>query len=99
MLTRVLAAKCHISAAFRRKNYNSCSFERGLELLFLTIDDPKNWDRLCELTSLHEVLAGFFVGENQYGSSPLTWRRYFPIFDHTTGLTAVGAGLTGLVQE
>ncbi len=54
--------------------------ERGLELLELTIADPKHRRRLRELTRLREVLLDDFRGENRYGSSPAVWHRYFHPF-------------------
>ncbi|MCL5734064.1 MAG: hypothetical protein M1274_00500 [Actinobacteria bacterium] len=69
-----------------REDYSSRAFERGLELLFLTIDDPKNRGRLKELTRLHEALADYFVGNNEYGSTPACWQRYFFAFGYRASL-------------
>lgn len=57
------------------------AFERGLELLWLSIDDPGNRSRLRELTRLYEVLVDYFHGENQYRSSDMLWQRYFRPFN------------------
>lgn len=56
------------------------ALERGLELLALTIADPKHRGRLRELTRLREVLLDYFLGENEYGSSATSWHRYFHPF-------------------
>ena len=40
-----------------REEYSRLAFERALELLDLTIADPKNKQRLRELLRLREVLA------------------------------------------
>ena len=61
----------------RNQAYAVTAAERGLELLWLTIDDPRNRGRLRELTRLYEVLVDYFFGENQYRSSDELWRRYF----------------------
>jgi hypothetical protein len=56
------------------------ALERGLELLDLTLNDPRHRGRLRELTRLREVLLDYFMGENQFGSSEESWRRYFYYF-------------------
>jgi hypothetical protein len=56
------------------------NFYRGLELLDLTIADPRHRRRLKELTRLREVLLDYFVGPNEYGSTDVAWRRYFHAF-------------------
>lgn len=56
------------------------ALERGLELLSLTIADPKHRLRLKELTRLREVLLDYFLGDNQYSSTPESWHSYFHPF-------------------
>ena len=63
-----------------RLEYSTNGFYRGLELLDLTIADPRHRRRLKELTRLREVLLDYFVGPNQFGSSDLAWHRYFHAF-------------------
>jgi len=41
----------------RNPKYSQLAAERALELLSLTIDDPKNISRLKELTRLYEVVV------------------------------------------
>ncbi|MFC1627869.1 hypothetical protein ACFL3H_01995 [Gemmatimonadota bacterium] len=60
------------------------ALERGLELLSLTIADPKHRHRLKELTRLREVLLDYFLGDNNYRSTPESWHRYF----HPFGIAA-----------
>ncbi len=62
------------------------ALERGLELLALTIADPKHRGRLRELTRLREVLLDYFLDENRYGSTEASWHRYF----HSFALAALG---------
>ena len=64
--------------------YSLRALERGLELLDLTIGDPRHLGRLKELTRLREVLLDFFLGDNQFGSTESSWRSYF----HAYGLAA-----------
>lgn len=66
------------------REYGRQALERGLELLDLTIADPKHRHRLKELTRLREVLLDYFLGENQFGSTASSWRSYF----HAYGLAA-----------
>ncbi len=56
------------------------ALERGLELLSLTIADPRHRGRLKEMTRLREVLLDYFFGDNLYGSTPESWHRYFHPF-------------------
>ena len=63
-----------------RPDYSMNAFYRGLELLDLTIADPRHRRRLKELTRLREVLLDYFFGSNDFGSSDLAWHRYFHAF-------------------
>jgi hypothetical protein len=66
-----------------RADYCTNAVYRGLELLDLTIADPRNVARpggLRELTRLREVLLDYFLGPNEFGSSDAAWHRYFHAF-------------------
>lgn len=57
--------------------------ERALELMDLTLDDPRHRSsppRLRELARAREVLADFLAGGNEYGSTPATLQRYFDAY-------------------
>ncbi len=56
------------------------ALDRGLELLSLTIADPRHSGRLKEMTRLREVLLDYFLGDNHHGSTPESWHRYFHPF-------------------
>jgi hypothetical protein len=73
---------------WRDKNpkYSAAAFERGLELLDLTIIDPKNKKRLKELCRLREVLADYFYFDNIYGSTDQNMRNYFHAFNYAAAL-------------
>jgi len=62
-------------------DYSQKAFERALELLDLTIGDPKNKSRLKEIVRLREVLVDYFFCKNQYGSSDELWHKYFYAFN------------------
>ena len=56
---------------------------RALELIDLTLDDPRHRAsvaRLREICRAREVLLDFLVGPNQYGSTEVTLQRYFDAF-------------------
>lgn len=63
-----------------RPEYAQRALERGLELLDLTLNDPRHRGRLRELARLREVLLDYFMGKNLYGSTEESWRRYFYFF-------------------
>jgi hypothetical protein len=64
-------------AARGNADYSALAVDRALELLDLTIADPKNRGRLKEVTRLREALLDYFVGPNEFGSSPASWHAYF----------------------
>lgn len=66
---------------------SEASFERGLELLDLTIEDTKNRDKLKELCRLREMLADYFYFENIYSSTAKNWEDYFYSFNYAAALT------------
>lgn len=53
---------------------------RALELIDLTIADPKNRQSLSEITRVREVLNDHIVGENIYKSTAENWDKYFYYF-------------------
>ncbi|MEK7124436.1 MAG: hypothetical protein AAB877_02005 [Patescibacteria group bacterium] len=64
------------------KKLSQLAFERGLELLDLTIQDKKNrGSKMKELSRLQEVLADYFMGNNEYGSTDKSWENYFYFFN------------------
>lgn len=72
---------------WKKKNaeYARLAFERALELLDLTIKDPKNREQLGEITRTREVLADFYF-ENSYQSSEKSWHNYFYSFNYAARL-------------
>ena len=66
----------------KNKDYSQGAFERVLELIDLTVDDPKNKSRLRELLRLREVLADYFCFDNIYGSTDKKWQNYFWAFNY-----------------
>lgn len=51
--------------------------ERALELMDLTLDDTKNAMRSSEIARAREVLADYFFGSNEFGSTGESLSSYF----------------------
>lgn len=80
-----------IERAIRWKNkgnleYSQHAFERALELLWFTIEDPKNKGRLKELCRMKETLIDYFMGNNIYRSTDESWQRYFYAFNYAAAM-------------
>ncbi len=57
---------------------SEAAFARALELLDLTIDDPKNKGSRCEeLCHVREKLIDHFMGGNTYNTTDEEWDKYF----------------------
>ena len=69
-----------------RSDFSTNAVFRGLELLDLTIADPRHRQRLKELTRLREVLLDYFFGPNEFSSSEHAWHRYFHAFGTAAAL-------------
>lgn len=65
----------------KNPSYAKLAFERALELLDLTIADPKNRKRLKEITRTREILVDYFF-DNNYRSTEKSWRNYFYAFNY-----------------
>jgi hypothetical protein len=59
------------------EEYSRLAFDRALELIDLTIADPKNSRRLREITRMRELLVDYFFADNEFRSTPKQWRDYF----------------------
>jgi hypothetical protein len=69
-----------------KADYSLLALDRALELLDLTITDPRRGRRLRELTRLREALLDYFLGDNQYASTDKSWRNYFYAFGYAASL-------------
>lgn len=69
------------------QNYSSQAFERALELLDLTIADPKNKKgALKEILRVRELLIDYFIYNNEYSTSDEFWQKYFYDFNYAAAL-------------
>jgi len=66
--------------------YSQKAFERSLELLDLTIADPKNKKRLKEIVRVREALVDHFMYDNVYATTAELWQKYFIAFNYAAGL-------------
>jgi len=62
------------------------AFERSLELLDLTISDPKNKKRLKEVLRVREALVDYFVYDNIYSTSDKFWQNYFYDYNYAAAI-------------
>ncbi len=66
--------------ARRNTAYAERALERALELLDLTLANTGSGARLRELARVREALVDFFLGNNVYGATADSWKRYFTPF-------------------
>jgi hypothetical protein len=63
------------------------AFYRALELLDLTVADPKNRGlRRRELLRAREALVDHFVYDNEYNTTDEIWQQYFYDFNYAAAL-------------
>ncbi len=67
-------------------DYSQKAFERALELLDLTIADPKNRGRLKEPLRVREALVDHFVFDNEYNTTDEFWQSYFFAFNYAAAI-------------
>lgn len=75
-----------ISWREKDKKLSKGAFWRALELIDLTVEDPKNKKRLKEILRMREALVDYFVGDNQYRSTAESWNKYFYSFNYAARL-------------
>jgi hypothetical protein len=56
------------------------ALERALELIDLTVSDPRLAGRRREILRAREVVCDFLVGDNTYGTTAESLDRYFLTF-------------------
>lgn len=54
--------------------------QRALELLDLSIADPKNKKRLKEILRIRYMFADHYMGINEYNFTDEFWQKYFDYF-------------------
>lgn len=78
-----IGSEVHRMISWREKNaqYSRAAFERALELLDLTLADPKNRYRLKEICRVREALVDFNL-DNEYSTTAESWEKYFYAFNY-----------------
>lgn len=64
----------------KNKEYANRACYRALELLDLTIADPKNKKSLREIVRVRELFCDYIFGDNIYKSTDTLWQKYFMAF-------------------
>lgn len=62
------------------------AFYRALELIDLTIQDPKNKGRLREILRTREALVDHFVYDNIYRTTDEIWYNYFFAYNYASAM-------------
>lgn len=55
-------------------------YNKAIELLNLSQQDPKNKHRIGELEFCKEELTDFFIGNNEYNTTEVMLHRYYDAF-------------------
>ncbi len=77
--------------------YSQHAFERALELLDLTIADPKNsGPRRKELLRVREALIDYLIYDNEYATTDEFWHDYFFQFNYAAALERERKSIKGL---
>ena len=68
------------------KEYSQHALERALELLDLTIADPKNKPRLKEILRVRNMFADHYMGINEFSFTDEYWQQYFFDFGYAAAI-------------
>ena len=82
LVTQMANIGSEVERAIKWKNQQNqisfqLAFERMLELIELTVADPKNSKRLKEVLRAREMLVDYLMYNNTYHSTDEQWRKYF----------------------
>lgn len=67
--------------------YSNAAFERALELLYFTVEDPKNRHQLREIVRAREALIDHFMYNNEYNTTDAQWQKYFFQFNYAAAIS------------
>lgn len=62
------------------------AFDRALDLIYLTVEDPKNRNRLREILRTREALIDHFVYDNKLNTTEQQWQNYFYQFNYAAAM-------------
>jgi hypothetical protein len=69
-----------------RPEDSQAAFWRALELIDLTIADPKNRKRLKEIVLARELLVDHFAYDNEWKTTDESWQSYFFDFNYAVAI-------------
>jgi len=69
------------------EDYSKQAFERALDLIYLTVEDPKNRKRLKEILRTREALIDHFIYDNEYNTTEEQWQNYFYQFNYAAAMS------------
>jgi len=78
----------------RNTDLSRNAFHRALELIDLTMADPRHRQtpaRLREIARMREVVVDFFAGPNEYASTAASLQRYFDAFATAARIQSLAA--------
>ncbi len=65
---------------------SQAAFERALDLLYLTVEDPKNRKRLREVLRTREALIDHFIYDNEFNTTDEEWQKYFYQYNYAAAM-------------
>lgn len=77
---QLAAGRWHELSLAEQMGKERAALDRALELMDLTLSDPKHRLRLRELCRSREVLCDYFFGDNTHRSTPDSLEAYFTVF-------------------
>lgn len=66
--------------------YSQQACELALELMDLTIADPKNRKKLKEIVRVRNMFAGQYMGINEFSFTDEYWQKYFFDFGYAAAI-------------
>jgi len=92
-----VGSEVHRTISWRERNaeYSRTALYRALELIDLTVEDPKNVKGLKEILRVREALVDYFLYDNIYRSTDDSWEKYFYAF----GVAANRVRRGGVAQQ
>ncbi len=67
--------------------HSRAAFDRALDLIYLTVEDPKNRNRLREILRTREALVDHFVYDNELNTTDREWQKYFYQFNYAAAIS------------
>ena len=69
-----------------KDEHSRAALDRALDLIYITVEDPKNRGRLKEILRTREALIDHFVYDNEYNTTEEQWQSYFYQLNYAAAL-------------